>query len=51
MLIAHVPGRCQHRIIKDVKDYIETHFGDVDGWVTTQIEASINTLKTANSKA
>ncbi len=35
----------------DVRDYIETHFGDVDAWVTTQIEASINTLKTASQKA
>lgn len=39
------------QLSNDVKDYIETHFGDVDAWVTTQIEASINTLKTANTKA
>lgn len=35
----------------DVKDYIKTHFGDVDAWATTQIEASMNTLKTTNQKA
>lgn len=35
----------------DIKDYIKTNFGDVDTWVTTQIEASINTLKSANQKA
>lgn len=35
----------------DLRGYIETHFGDVDAWVTTQIEASINTLKTTNQKA
>lgn len=29
----------------DIKDYIKTRFGDVDFWVTTQIEASIGTLK------
>ena len=29
----------------DVKDYINNSFGDVNTWITTQIEASINTLK------
>ena len=29
----------------DVKDYINNNFGDVNTWITTQIEASINTLK------
>ena len=36
---------------EDIKNYIKTNFGDVDTWITTQIEASINTLKTTNSKA
>lgn len=34
------------QLSEDVRDYIKTNFGDVDAWVTTQIEASINTLKT-----
>lgn len=29
----------------DVKDYINNNFGDVNTWITTQIEASINKLK------
>lgn len=29
----------------DVRDYIKENFGDVDAWVTTQIEASISPLK------
>lgn len=28
-----------------IKDYINRTFGDVDAWITTQIETSINTLK------
>ena len=35
----------------DIKDYINKNFGDVDTWINTQIEASINTLKNASSKA
>lgn len=34
----------------DVMDFIQANFGDVDTWITTQIEASINTLKSANKK-
>lgn len=29
----------------EVKAYISTTFGDLDKWLTTQIDASINTLK------
>ncbi len=35
------------QLSEDVRDYIGTHFRDVDAWVTTQIEASIDTLKNA----
>lgn len=35
----------------DIKGYIKENFGDVDTWITTQIEASINMLKTTNQKA
>ena len=35
----------------DIKDYINKNFGDVDTWINTQIEASINTLKNASTKA
>lgn len=38
------------QLSEDVRDYISKNFGDVDAWVTTQIEASIDTLKTMNSK-
>lgn len=31
----------------DIKNYITTSFGDLDTWVTTKIEASIDTLKNA----
>ena len=33
------------QLSEDIKNYIKTNFGDVDTWITTQIEASINTLK------
>lgn len=29
----------------DVKEYITTNFGNLDGWLTNQIESSINLLK------
>lgn len=29
----------------EIKDYLSTTFGDLNGWLTTQIEASINLLK------
>lgn len=32
---------------EDVKEYITTHFGNLDGWLTNQIESSINLLKNA----
>lgn len=31
----------------DVKTYITTNFGDLESWLTTQIEATINFLKTS----
>ena len=35
------------QLSEDIKNYIKTNFGDVDTWITTQIEANINTLKTS----
>ena len=32
---------------EDVKEYIITNFGNLDGWLTNQIESSINLLKNA----
>lgn len=32
---------------EDVKEYITTNFGSLDGWLTNQIESSINLLKNA----
>lgn len=32
---------------EDVKEYITTNFGNLDGWLTNQIESSINLLKNA----
>jgi len=29
----------------DVKDYIITNYGDINNWLTTQIEATINLIK------
>lgn len=31
----------------DVKEYITANFGNLDGWLTNQIESSINLLKNA----
>ena len=39
------------QLSEDIKNYIKTNFGDVDTWITTQIEASINTLKNVSTKA
>ena len=39
------------QLSEDIKDYINKNFGDVDTWINTQIEASINTLKNVSSKA
>lgn len=33
------------QISTEVKEYITTTFGDYDGWLTNQIESSINLLK------
>ena len=35
----------------DIKNYINKNFGDINTWINTQIEASINTLKNTSSKA
>ena len=37
------------QLSEDIKDYINKNFGDVDTWINTQIEASINTLKNAST--
>ena len=29
----------------ECKEYIETNYGSIDAWLTTQIEATINILK------
>ena len=39
------------QLSEDIKDYINKNFGDVDTWINTQIEASINTLKNVSTKA
>ena len=33
------------QLSEDVKDYIQTNYGDINNWLTTQIEATINLLK------
>ena len=33
------------QLTNEVKDYIASNFGDLNSWVTTQIESSINLLK------
>ncbi len=38
------------QLSEDIKEYINKNFGNVDAWINTQIEASINTLKNSNSK-
>ena len=30
---------------EDVKEFIQTNYGELDLWLTIQIEATINTLK------
>ena len=37
------------QLSEDIKDYINKNFGDVDTWINTQIEASINTLKNVST--
>lgn len=34
------------QMTEDVKEFIQTNYGGLDLWLTTQIEATINTLKT-----
>lgn len=34
-----------NQLTTEVKDYITTNFGDLNNWITTQIESSINILK------
>lgn len=34
------------QMTEDVKEFIQTNYGELDLWLTTQIEATINTLKT-----
>lgn len=31
----------------ELADYIKTNYGDLDAWITTQVEATIDTLKNA----
>lgn len=33
------------QMTEDVKEFIQTNYGELDLWLTTQIEANINTLK------
>ena len=33
------------QLTTEVKDYITSNFGDLNSWITTQIESSINLLK------
>lgn len=33
------------QMTNDVKEFIETNYGSLDSWLTTMIEATINTLK------
>lgn len=33
------------QMTEDVKEFIQTNYGKLDLWLTTQIEANINTLK------
>ena len=33
---------------EEIKEFINTHFGNLESWIDTQIEASINTLKIDN---
>lgn len=36
------------QLSEEIKKFINTHFGNLESWVDTQIEASINTLKIGN---
>lgn len=33
------------QLSEEVKEYITTNYGDINNWLTTQIEATINLLK------
>lgn len=33
------------QLSEDVKEYIQNNFGDINTWLTTQIEATINLIK------
>ena len=33
------------QLSEDVKEYIKSNFGDINSWLTTQIEATINLIK------
>ena len=33
------------QLSEEVKDYITKNYGDIDNWLTTQIEATINLIK------
>ncbi|CDD93503.1 putative uncharacterized protein [Coprobacillus sp. CAG:826] len=33
------------QMTEDVKEFIQTNYGELDLWLTIQIEATINTLK------
>ena len=33
------------QLSEEVKDYITTNYGDINNWLTTQIEATINLIK------
>lgn len=33
------------QMTEDVKTFINKNYGDLDGWLSTQIEATIDTLK------
>ena len=34
------------QMTEDIKEFIQANYGELDLWLTTQIEATINTLKT-----
>lgn len=36
------------QLSEEIKEFINNHFGNLESWVDTQIEASINTLKIDN---
>lgn len=38
------------QMTEDVKEFIQTNYGELDLWLTIQIEATINTLKMKNDE-